>query len=87
MASINFHPLSDEDTARLKPVYIPVLEKGQTFIRTIPGNVMVPSAFQKFQHRYKTWKVQSDDVYVLTFAKNGTTSSLETECIVEVKFY
>ena len=77
MASIQFEPFSEEETARLKPVYNTVLEKGQSFVRTIPGHVTVPAAFQKFQHRFKNWKVRPDDIYVLTFAKNGTTWTQE----------
>ena len=77
MASINFKPFSEEETARLKPDYNTVLEKGQSFIKTIPGHVTLPVAFHKFQHRYKNWKVRPDDIYVLTFPKCGTTWTKE----------
>ena len=77
MDAIQFEPFSEEEMARLKPVYTTVLEKGQSFVRTIPGHVTVPVAFQKFQHRFKNWKVREDDIYVLTFPKNGTTWTQE----------
>jgi len=77
MASTTSEPLSEEETARLKHVYHEVFEKGQSFIRILPGHVTVPVAFEKFQQRFKNWQVRQDDVYVLTFPKNGTTWTQE----------
>jgi len=77
MAATKSIPLSEKESARLKLAYRAYFEKGQHFIRTNPGHVTVPLAFEKFQQRFKTWQVRQDDVYVLTFAKNGTTWTQE----------
>ena len=77
MASTTSQPLSQEESDRLKPVYRTVLEKGQSFIRTIPCHVTLPLAFEKYQHRIKNLEVRHDDVYILTFPKSGTTWTKE----------
>ena len=77
MASMTFEALSEDELARLKSAYNPVSDKGQSYIRTIPGHVTVPAAFEKFRDRLKAWDVRQDDVYVLSFPKNGTTWTQE----------
>jgi len=73
MATTRSIPLTEEELNCLKLVYRKVFEKGQSFSRTVPGNVTVPLALEKFQHRLKNWQVRQDDVYILTFPKNGST--------------
>ena len=77
MASITSEPLSQDETDRLEPVYKPILQKGQSFIKTIPGCVTLPLAFDKYQQRIKNWQVRQDDVYALTCPKSGTTWTQE----------
>ena len=83
MSSNKLEPLSEKDVARLKDVYTPVSERGQSYFRTIPGDVIVPAAFEKFRDRFKNWQVRPDDVYVLTFAKNGTTWTQELVWLIQ----
>ena len=83
MSSSESEPLSEKDVARLKDVYTPVSERGQSFFRTLPGDVIVPAAFEKFRDRFKNWQVRPDDVYVLTFAKNGTTWTQELVWLIQ----
>ena len=39
----------------------------------MPGNCVLPKAYEKYKDRFKNWDVRSEDVYVFTFPKNGTT--------------
>jgi len=77
MASITLQPLSQQETDRLRPVYHTIIEKGQSFIRTIPGHVILPLGFKNYQHRIKNWQIRKEDVYVLTFPRTGTTWTQE----------
>ena len=83
MASIKCEKLSDEETSRISRVFGPVVQKGQSFVRALPGNVIVNAAFEKFKDRYKQWPVRQDDVYVLTFPKNGSTWTQELVWLIQ----
>ncbi|XP_065060408.1 sulfotransferase 1E1-like [Rhopilema esculentum] len=78
MAAIEIVTLSEEDTEKLKQVYPnPFVKLGLRFIRVKPSNCVLPSAYEKYKNQFKNWDVRKDDVYVLTFAKNGTTWTQE----------
>ena len=78
MATVKIEKFPEDETERLKKVYpTPFIQFGQRYIRTIPGNCVLPAAFEKFKDRFKTWNTRADDVYVLTFPKNGTTWTQE----------
>ena len=76
--TVQLVPLSDSETERLKKVYpTPFVKLGQRFLRTVPGNCLLPAAYEKYKDRIKSWDVRLDDVYVFGFLKNGTTWSQE----------
>ena len=77
MASIVCTPLSKVESERLRLLYHEVFEKGQSLIKTVPGNVTLPLVFEKLQHRIKNWQVRQSDVHALTFPKTGTTWTQE----------
>eukprot|EP00795_Rhopilema_esculentum_P001668 gene1668-16143_t len=74
MATVQLVPLSDSETERLKKVYpTQFVNHGQRYIRAVPGNCILPKAYEKFKDRFRNWDVRSEDVYVFGFPKNGTT--------------
>ncbi|XP_065059870.1 sulfotransferase 1E1-like [Rhopilema esculentum] len=78
MAAVGTAPLSEEDTERIKQGYpSTVLNLGHKLIRTIPGNYVLPAAYEKVKDRIKCWDVRKDDIYVFAFPKNGTTWTQE----------
>ena len=76
--TVQLVPLSDKDTERLKKFYpTPFVKFGQRFVRTRPGNCLLPAAYEKFKDQIKSFEVRTEDVYVLGFPKNGTTWTQE----------
>ena len=82
MASVILHELSEETAARLRSVY-GSFKNGQSFARTQPGNVIIPSAYEKFKDAFKNWEARPDDVYVLGFPRSGTTWTRELVWLIE----
>ena len=73
MATVELVPLSDSDTERLKVYPTPFVRYGRRYIKAMPGNCILPKAYEKFKDRYKNWEVRLEDVYVFGFLKTGTT--------------
>ncbi|XP_065065263.1 sulfotransferase 1E1-like [Rhopilema esculentum] len=74
MTTMQLTPLSESETERLKKVYPHTFVKlGQMYVRVVPGNCILPKAYEKYKDRFKNWDVRSEDVYVFGFPKNGTT--------------
>eukprot|EP00112_Aurelia_sp_Birch-Aquarium-sp1_P024360 Seg7676.2 transcript_id=Seg7676.2/GoldUCD/mRNA.D3Y31 product="Sulfotransferase family cytosolic 1B member 1" protein_id=Seg7676.2/GoldUCD/D3Y31 len=77
MSKISSIPFTEDESNKLTKVYAPFRERGQRYIRTKPGNTVLPEAYEKFELRFKNWQLRADDIYVLTFPKNGATWSQE----------
>ena len=83
MAAISTASLLEEEVSRLRVFYDSVMQQGQSQLRTKPGNVLLPGAYEKFKDRFKSWNVRPDDIYVCSFPKNGTTWAQELVWLVQ----
>ncbi len=72
MAHITTNALSEKEQEFLKN-FVTVRRKGQIFKKTDPGDCILPEAYERYKEAMFHFKVRDDDVYVLTFPKNGTT--------------
>ena len=74
MSQIKTTLFSDEETDKIKKLYKTF---GFSYLRTTPGNTVLPKAYEKFKGYFKNWQVRCDDVYVMAFPKTGTTWTQE----------
>eukprot|EP00794_Sanderia_malayensis_P014887 gene14887-16432_t len=72
MSEIKATPLSEDESQRLKALYI-AHQLGQSFIRTTPGNWVLPAAYEKYKSDIYNLELRPDDTFVLAWPKNGTT--------------
>eukprot|EP00794_Sanderia_malayensis_P014884 gene14884-16429_t len=76
MSAIKTTPLSEDEKQRLKELYISH-QLGQSFIRTTPGNWVLPAAYEKYKSDIYNLELRPDDTFVLTWPKTGTTWTTE----------
>ena len=77
MSEIKTIPLTEQENEQLKKGYTLHRELGQKYVRTDPGNFVLPVAYEKFKDNLENWQFRADDVYVFAFPKNGTTWAQE----------
>ncbi len=73
MSGIQTVPLyeSESDNEKRRQLYSE--DAAPSFVKTIPGNLVMPSVYEKYKEQIYNLAVRPDDIYVLTWAKNGTT--------------
>ena len=83
MSSISVQPLSETEHKRLSSVFEAVQKCEQSYVRTNPGNVVLPAEYENFKDRLKNWEIREDDVYVCAFPKNGSTWTQELVWLIQ----
>eukprot|EP00794_Sanderia_malayensis_P009823 gene9823-10831_t len=76
MSTIKTTPLSENEKERLKALY-GSHQLGKSFIRTTPGNWVLSATYEKYKSDIYNLKLRSDDTFILTWPKNGTTWTQE----------
>eukprot|EP00794_Sanderia_malayensis_P009821 gene9821-10829_t len=76
MSAIKTTPLSKDEAERLKGLYASH-QLGRSFLRTTPGNWVLSAVYEKNKSDIYNLKLRSDDTFILTWPKNGTTWTQE----------
>ncbi len=77
MVDIATEMLSDWEQKRLAKYFTNIRENGIRYIRTKPGNCVLPTQYEECKEQFLNWKIRPDDTYVITYIKNGTTWTQE----------
>ena len=70
--NIEIQPLSEEENARLLPLYDAIEKYNQSFIKANPGNCLLPAAYEQCKDKIKNFEIKTDDICLLTYPKCGT---------------
>ena len=74
MPVISRNRLSDEEMQRLRKNFHPILVGKQTYVRTSPGNLIVPAPIAQADESINfDFKFESSNVFVMAWPKSGTT--------------
>lgn len=76
MAHITVHHFTDEERKHFKENYIP-WQQGQEYIKTNPGNYVLPLAYEKYKDQIYNWKLGDGDMFLFGWMKTGTTWARE----------
>ena len=77
MSGITTAALTDAETQRLRTLYSSHRDFGQSYVRVSPSNCLVGGSYEKHKDRIYNFKLRPEDVFILAWAKNGTTFTQE----------
>ena len=80
MAEIKWEPIDEDETAILKKIYDPKCSPSILFdkYKSVPGGVRLTKNFvERGFNRVRNFKVRSDDVWIVSYPKCGTTMTQE----------
>ena len=69
---IEVQQMSEEDDAKMRKLFDSFENYDQSFVRTNPGNSVLPVAYRKYKDSIKNFEVRPDDIFQLNYHKCGT---------------
>ena len=83
---IEVEQLSAEECTRLGSLFDSFEKYGQSFVRTKPGNCILPVAYEKCKDRIKNFSLKEGDICLLTYPKCGTMWTQELITLIKNGF-
>ena len=77
MSHIQAIPFEPNEAKQLQEHYRTHREEGKAYIRTQPGNQVLPADYAKFKGQIYNFKLRPDDIFVISWPKTGTTWTQE----------